>query len=145
MNNNWIIPIIIVLLCTITVVYWRSFKLESYENTDVTLAEEEFYNRVNEKVTRKMESSGKKMTCTDKIKLIDNAILKEAYRLTGTDKDACYSIAKSMCEVVNPAILKGSNKKFPPRNVENTALPMVTRLDCFQMHYDCCLKGASGP
>ena len=140
MNNNWIIPTIIILVCTMTVVYWRSFKLESYENTNMTLAEEEFYNRVNVEVTRKMGTSGKKTTCVDKIKLIDSKILKDAYRMTGSNKDDCYSIVQNMCEVVNPAIFKGSNRKFPSRNLEKTAVPTETRLDCFQMHYDCCMK-----
>jgi hypothetical protein len=128
----------------IAVLYWRGFKsnLEGFkEESYLTKGEEELYGRLGDYLNEKGKNEPAR-TCEERIKMMDNDIMKRAYRVDR--KQQCLEIARGICEEVNPGISKNISKSFPPRRLiktlRNMPLPTQTVLECFDTHYRCCLQ-----
>lgn len=133
LNYILVIGVVVVILSLKT-------RTEKFENNNLTRGEEELYKRIREELEKKTGQTGNS-TCKDKIKLLDNTVYRNAYG-AGRGND-CFDIATKICESTKPQMYKVGGKYFIPRHLSKTykdaPLPTFTKLDCFDMHYGCCL------
>ena len=132
-----------VIVTLIIAVCWGGFKpsVERFSESNLTQGEEELYRTIGHYLNEKGKGESLR-TCEERIKLMDNDILKRGYKVE--KKEQCMEIARGICEEVNQGIFTNVNKTFPPRRLiktlRNMPLPTQTNLDCFDTHYRCCLQ-----